>query len=149
MPTNQTAKTDAADLASLFPSPETIIIRGEPIEVHPLTIRQLGKVAAALKRVADDPDLVEFDIAAIAASHTEDAIEAVAAAIGKPVDWVAALNSADFLALGLIVWNVNADFFGRHVAPLVEKIRGATATLGDGRTLSPSFTAPASATPAA
>jgi hypothetical protein len=140
-------QSGAAELAALFPSERETRVGGEAITVQPLTIRQLGKVAAVLKRIADSAS--EFDIPSLVASHTEDVIEAVAAATDRPVEQIAGLRSDAFLALALDVFEVNADFFARHVVPLMERVKGATSALGSGPTSSPNSTRPASPTPAA
>lgn len=137
-----------AELATLFPPSVDIKIGDETLTLKPLGIRQLGAVAKPIKRIADsmpDGDIGMSEIVTVFTEHTEDMIQAIVHATGKPDKWVAELTFDDFAKLGLAVFQVNAGFFTRRLPTLAADCKAIVAGfLGDGPT--PSTTSPAAGT---
>ncbi|MDD5330208.1 MAG: hypothetical protein PHX38_09400 [Sulfuricella sp.] len=126
------------ELETLIPQPVEIEVGGETISVNPLTIGQLTRVMKALKpALADIKD--EINITMLAVDHGEILLSAVSAATGKPIEWLDALPTDEFIRLAGKLLEVNADFFTRSVLPEItaaaEKISSAS---GVGLTLSTS-----------
>lgn len=133
-------KPAADELTELFPEAETVTVAGEAISIEPLTIAKLGRVAKALQAIGES--LSATDMPTLCAEHTEQAIEAVAAATGKPIEFIGGLRADEFLRLAMAVFRVNADFFAQRLAPLVaEATTLVTAKLGAGQTPSASSSA--------
>ena len=117
----------------LDPPRRTLYVGGEQITVEPLSIGQVGPVQrvlnpllAELRGAPEDPDagaggtVLEFDLKQFVVAHTDEAVEIVAIAIGRPKAWVARLYIDDFLDLATAVFEINLDFFNRRlVASLV------------------------------
>ncbi|MFH1493732.1 MAG: hypothetical protein ABIG70_02925 [Pseudomonadota bacterium] len=113
------------ELETLIPQPVEIKIGGEKMEILPLTIGQLTRVMKALKPALADVQ-GEINITLLAVDHGETLLAAVAAAIGKEIVLVEALQPDEFIRLAGKLLEVNADFFTRRVLPeiaaAVEKI---------------------------
>lgn len=111
------AKKPADDeLELLFPEGKTITAGGEEIVIAPLSIVRLAKVARIL-RPAQETMGDEIDVTRMLAEHGEAAIAAVAVALDKPASWAENLLPDEFLTVAMVVFEVNADFFMRRVAP--------------------------------
>lgn len=113
---------------AIEPISTAITVRGETLQLSPLTIRQIPKFARAIQ-----PGFAKLAIAADAlldgsplgpqewvdllADHGDSLIDAAAVATGKPIEWLDTLDPADFLALVTGIVQVNADFFAQRLAP--------------------------------
>ena len=96
---------------------------------------------------ADAEGLLQFAdvVFELLGEHGEALIRAVAAAARLDYEHVADQPIDHIIRLGFAVWKVNADFFLKRVLPLLgEKARAVS---GDGRTATPSSSAPATAAP--
>lgn len=126
------------ELETLNPQPVTIEAGGEKLAILPLTIGQLTRVMKALKPALADIQ-GEINLTLLAVDHGDTLLAAVSAATGKPVEWLEALQTDEFIKLAGLLLEVNADFFTRRVLPEItqaaEKIGKAS---GDGLTLSTS-----------
>ena len=130
---------DDGGLSDIFPEPETVRIDGELIEITPLRVKQIGAFSRAIRPLAGDIGRLlekseQLDsrattdfILRMVGSHTDEVIEAVAIATGKPADWVGDLMPDDLCFLVLKIIEVNADFFASRLAPGLEMVLNKTA----------------------
>lgn len=122
----------------IAPQRERVVrFRGEDLTVRPVTIRQLAGfapharplVAAVNERFAglelsEEAILgaVNLDLVlSLVENYSEHVIGAVAAATGKPADWIADGNPDEFLELTVAVIAVNTDFFVRRLLPVIAR----------------------------
>lgn len=117
--------TDTAlsdDYDAISPQGRGATVRGQPMEVTPLTVGQIPAVMRALRGV----DLARFDagdleaLSDLLADHGDALITALAVAARQHEAVVAGLELDEFLALLAVVIEVNADFFARRVAPAMK-----------------------------
>jgi Family of unknown function (DUF6631) len=129
---------DDGGLSDIFPEPGTVRIDGEPIEITPLMVKQIGAFSRAIRPLAgdisrlfskpeqaDNQETTDF-ILRMVASHADEVIEAVAIATGKPAAWVGDLMPDDLCFLVLKIIEVNADFFASRLAPGLEMVMKET-----------------------
>lgn len=118
------------DVSVLEAASREVAYRGETLRVTPLKVGQIPRflrivrpMFGALGGAALSPGSaaggVELDIMQLVADHGEALIEAVAVATGKPADWVGQGEADEFAHLVKAVLEVNADFFAKKVAPLL------------------------------
>jgi hypothetical protein len=109
-----------SDLEIFCPTPREITIRGEVLGVLPLTMKQIPSFSKAIEPAM----LVLFggDWKLAAQDHGDAMQKAISIALGKPLDWVGNLYANEFLALCELVLEVNLDFFGRQVQPVVARL---------------------------
>lgn len=112
--------------AALPPVPTAFVIGGETLDLAPIRLGELPAFARAVQPAAAflsaSPDWL-----ALISTHGEAVIEAVAIACRRPREWVAALPLDEAVRLAGAVFEVNADFFMRRLAPAIGQ---ATAKLG-------------------
>lgn len=133
---NDSSVSLTTSLETLIPQPDEINVGGESMEILPLTIGQLTRVMKALKPALADVQ-GEINLTLLAADHGDTLLATVAAATGKDLAWLDALQSDEFIRLAGKLLEVNADFFTRRVLPEItaaaEKIGKVS---GGGLTLS-------------
>lgn len=106
------------ELQTLFPEPRTLAIGGETVDVSPLKIGEIPRVAKALRGVAIPLNAGSMDLLAVLAGDSADAVlDAVAIAVRKPRAWLDALPADAALNLAFTVMEINADFFAGRVLP--------------------------------
>ena len=123
----------------LFPGRE-VAVGGETIVVKPLTFGQLPKATKLLQPVVKALresgalggagsviDMIGSWVDILAAGG-EDMLTLVGFAVGKPREWFDALSMDDGVALVRAVVEVNGDFFGRKVLPLLAAAQEGGAT---------------------
>lgn len=120
------------ELHILFPEPQRLTIGGEPVDVSPLKIGEIPRVAKALRGAAIPLNEGDVDLLAVLAGDSADAVlDAVAIAVRKPRAWLDALPADAALNLAFTVMEVNADFFAARVLPaLTAGMERTTARLG-------------------
>jgi hypothetical protein len=106
------------DLETIFPQGQILDIGGQRIEIRPLVLGELPAMMRAIRPFASELS-AEPDWLALLAEHGEALLRALAIASHRSDDWVAALELDDAITLGAAVFEVNADFFVRRVAPKV------------------------------
>lgn len=119
-----------SDLDVLFPGRE-VVVGGETITVKPLAFGQLPKAAKLLQPVVKALrasgaiggegsviDLFGSWVDMLAAGG-EELLALVGFAIGKPREWFDGLSMDDGVALVRAAVEVNGDFFGRKVLPML------------------------------
>lgn len=108
------------ELKKLVNSPAALILRGETLEIMPITVRQVPAFAKAIKSVLDAIGGREWNaetLLNLMGDQGDAFIQAVGIAINKPLEWFDGLALDDFLILAVRVVEVNADFFAQRVAP--------------------------------
>jgi len=110
----------ADTFAALPPVPERVTIGGETLDIAPLRVGDLPAFARAVRpfahKASADPDWF-----GIIGEDGEAAIAAVAIACRRPVEWVSGLSLDDAVRLAQAVFEVNADFFVKRLAPEIER----------------------------
>jgi len=150
-----TAEKDALEV--LAPAFVEVPLTGRPsITVRPITVGQLPRFVRALKPIVGavtasagnllpPPDgsgsvdaaglAAEVNLLELYVEHGEALNQAIAIACGQPLEQIEALSLDDALKLALVVWEVNRDFFGQKVMPLLAPtLKQALATSGAGPT---------------
>jgi len=104
------------DLEVFVPVPRKLTVKGVKFSITPLPVRKIPAFAKAVRPVA--PWIMQGDLTS-ALFHNQTAMfEAIAVATDVDVGWIGDLHGADFMKLAGAVFEVNADFFVRHVLPL-------------------------------
>lgn len=124
------------ELDVLVAQAQSLEIAGQHLTISPLVV---GELPAMLKAVRPFGEQLtgEPDWLALLCDHGDALLAALALASRQPRDWVNALALDDAITLAAGVFEVNADFFVRRVAPkvgdLAQSLKGRLA----GSTLSP------------
>lgn len=105
---------DMAGLAEFVPLERRVTLRSGPIEIRPLTLRQLSAFSRAVAPIL--PHLVHGQIVAAIVENPDALLEAVAAATGIPAAGLPE-DPAEFVELAAAVVEVNVDFFIRRLLP--------------------------------
>lgn len=109
---------DATDLEVLAPEPVLVQADGETIEVLPLTIGQVPRLARVFKGVQLDFS----DIRGLLEEHGERLIQGVAICVDRPVEWAEKLSADEFIELASAVLVVNTPFFAQRVLPALNRL---------------------------
>jgi hypothetical protein len=136
--------TKTNDLDILDPAPVEVLYRGERLEIRPLTVGQIPKVVRLARPIIDELLAADLDgtggdggdivdlVLRMVSDHGEAAMQAAAVLTGRPVDWIEGGNAAEFALLARAVYEVNRDFFGQALAPLLSGWTGAAYRSGSG-----------------
>jgi hypothetical protein len=108
--------TDSA-FDALPPVPETVLIAGEILDLVPLKVGELPGFVRAIRPFAQALTQ-EVDWLALFGSRGEDLVQALSIACRRPKVWVEGLELDEAIRLAEAVFEVNADFFIRKVAPM-------------------------------
>jgi len=132
-----TGRTD--DLEVIAPPVRSVAVRGEALEVSPLTLQQLpafigasrpliGRVIIALS-LAEAGATIEMGALLLDILERDAKAFAQAAAVvtGKPEAWLADAPLSDIAELVEAIVAVNADFFARRLPSLVSTGQAAIA----------------------
>lgn len=129
--------------AALPPLPTTLEIGSEQLDITPLKVGELPAFARAIRPIAQklthDPDWL-----ALLADDGEAVLAALSLACRRPREWIDTLAVDDAVRLATAVFEANADFFIRRVAPEVTRVSGRIEALT--RTPMPSSGSSATAT---
>lgn len=107
------------ELATLLREPRIVRAGGEEIAVTTVLMRNVPRLLAALRRFGDVTVSAETNIIELLATHAPALVEAVAAAIDRPAEWVGALPAHEVVPLAEAALEVNADFFFTTALPLL------------------------------
>jgi hypothetical protein len=110
-----------------------LTVAGTTVEITPLRVGELPQFLAAVQPIAEvfseDPDWLS-----LLAVHGRALLKAIALAARSDLVWVESLQLDDAVRLAEAVFEVNADFFVRRVAPALQqaarKVRSVTTSLG-------------------
>jgi hypothetical protein len=113
--------TEETILAALPPVPETVVIGGETLEISPLKVGDLPGFLRAVRPFIQHLN-GEVDWLMLFGTRGEDLVCALAIACRRPKEWVAALALDEAIRLAESVFEVNADFFIRRLAPEITRV---------------------------
>ena len=129
------------DLDVLDPGIRSVALTGRAsVQLRPITAGQLPRFLRAVRPVllaisAKGEALAEanaeLQLLDLYVDHGENINAAVSAATGLPLEEIEALPLDDMLRLAVAVWEINQDFFGQRVIPLLgplTKLNGAGPT---------------------
>jgi hypothetical protein len=110
-----------------------LTVAGTTVEITPLRVGELPQFLAAVQPIAEvfseDPDWLS-----LLAVHGRALLKAIALAARSDLVWLESLQLDDAVRLAEAVFEVNADFFVRRVAPALQqaarKVRSVTTSLG-------------------
>lgn len=132
------------DVEVLDPGTRLVALTGRPgVRLGPITAGQLPRFLRAVRpilvAISAKGELTEVSAEVqmldLYVDHGENINAAIAVATGLPLTEIEALPLDDALRLAVAVWEVNQDFFGQRVIPLLGPLMNLR---GDGRTPQPS-----------
>lgn len=137
----------ASDLDVLVPQPQVVDLAGQRLAISPLVLGELPAMLKAVQpfaqRLAGEPDWL-----ALLSDHGDALLTGLAIASRQPREWVDALALDDAITLAATVFEVNADFFVRQVAPSIARSGERLAPILSAGTMpSPGSSPAATATP--
>ena len=143
------------DFETFPPVPQVVTVAGAAVELTPIRLGELPRILAALRPIAADlsADLsAQPDWLVLLARHGEAMLELLALATRRDRAWIEALALDEAVTLAAAVFEVNADFFVRRVAPSIASAGERLAPiLQDGKEAgtmpSPGSSPPVTATP--
>jgi hypothetical protein len=143
------------DFETFPPVPQVVTVAGVAVELTPIRLGELPRILAAVRPIAADlsADLsAQPDWLALLARHGEAVLELLTLATRRDRAWIEALALDEAVTLAAAVFEVNADFFVRRVAPSIASAGERLAPiLQDGKEVgtmpSPDSSPPATATP--
>lgn len=108
----------SSDLDVLVPQAQVLELAGQRLTISPLVVGELPAMLKAVRPFAEQLT-GEPDWLALLCDHGDALLAALALASRQPRDWVDGLALDDAITLAARVFEVNADFFVRRVAPKV------------------------------
>lgn len=108
----------SSDLDVLVPQDQELELAGQRLTISPLVVGELPAMLKAVRPFAEQLT-GEPDWLALLCDHGNALLAALALASRQPREWVDALALDDAITLAASVFEVNADFFVRRVAPKV------------------------------
>lgn len=135
------------DFETFPPSPKVVTVAGTAVELTPIRLGELPRLLAAVRPIAADFS-AEPDWLDLLARHGEAVLELLTLATRRDRAWIEGLALDEAVTLACAVFEVNADFFVRRVAPSIAQASERLAPiLSAGTTPSPGSSPPATATP--
>ncbi|MGV1045260.1 DUF6631 family protein [Limnohabitans sp.] len=117
-PTLDPISDPISDLNVLVPQARALELAGQRLTISPLVVGELPAMLKVVRPFAEqlsgDPDWLT-----LLCDHGEALLGALSIASRQPRDWVHGLALDDAITLAATVFEVNADFFVRRVAPKV------------------------------
>ncbi|WP_242002939.1 DUF6631 family protein [Vulcaniibacterium tengchongense] len=115
------AMTDSnTDFQTFPPVPQVVTVAGTALELTPIRLGELPRILAAVRPIAADLS-AEPDWLALLARHGEAVLELLALATRRDRAWIEGLALDEAVTLAAAVFEVNADFFVRQVAPSIAR----------------------------
>ena len=118
-----------SDLDALVPQAVELVIDGEPLAIRPLKVGQLPAFLRAITPVMQYLGGDGIDWLALFGERGDDLLTAVSIAVGKPREWVDALDADQAILLAAKVIEVNADFLTRTVMPRLDGLIAQTSAV--------------------
>jgi hypothetical protein len=132
-------------LETFVPEPVVVEVAGETVEIAPLKVGELPAFIRAIRPFAQHLT-EEVDWLSLFGERGEDLVFALAVAIRRPREWVAARELDEAIRLAEAVFEVNADFFIQRLAPILARVANKVETIGARYSSASSSTATASRT---
>lgn len=134
------------DFQTFPPVPQVVTVAGTALELTPIRLGELPRILAAVRPIAADLS-AEPDWLALLARHGEAVLELLALATRRDRAWIEGLALDEAVTLAAAVFEVNADFFVRQVAPSIAQVGERLAPILSAGTMpspgsSPAVTAP-------
>lgn len=107
-----------SDLDVLVPQARVLELAGQRLTISPLVVGELPAMLKAARPFAEQLT-GEPNWLSLLCDHGDALLTALALTSRQPRDWVDALALDDAITLAAAVFEVNADFFMRRVAPKV------------------------------
>ncbi len=139
-------------LEVVAPAGVQVDYQDERLEIRPFTIGEAAQVIRVAQPVV--AALMERDVDSLAAgddvlmlldlvgSHSDAMFAVAALATRRELEWIKGAGVDQFIGLALAVFQVNRDFFGQRIAPLLAGLR-AKPESGNGPTRSSSLSSTA------
>ncbi|TCS71981.1 hypothetical protein EDC61_107119 [Sulfuritortus calidifontis] len=138
---------EKADFQTFPPVPRVVTVAGTALELTPIRLGELPRLLAAVRPLAADLS-AEPDWFDLLARHGEAVLELLAITTRRERAWVNDLSLEEAVTLAAAVFEVNADFFVRRVAPAIQGAAQRLAPILSAGTMpSPGSSPPATATP--
>ncbi|MEW5837168.1 MAG: DUF6631 family protein [Pseudomonadota bacterium] len=135
------------DFQTFPPVPLVVTVAGTALELTPIRLGELPRILAAVRPIAADLS-TEPDWLDLLGRHGEAVLELLALATRRDRAWIEGLALDEAVTLAAAVFEVNADFFVRRVAPSIEQGGERLAPILSAGTMpSPGSSPPATATP--
>jgi hypothetical protein len=115
-------------LETFVPEPIVVEIAGETLSIAPLKVGELPTFIRAIRPFAQHLTQ-DVDWLALFGERGEDLVSALAVAIRKPREWVAARELDEAIRLSEAVFEVNADFFIQRLAPVLARVASRVETV--------------------
>ena len=131
-----------------FPtSPVVVTLSGTALELTPIRLGELPRLLAVVRPLAEeitsDPDWM-----ALLGRHGDAVLDLLAITTRRERAWINDLSLKDAVQLAAAVFEVNADFFVRQVAPSIAQVGERLAPLLSAGTMpSPGSSPPATVMP--
>lgn len=114
------------------PAPVMLDVGGESLEITPIRVGEVPALIKAVRPFAGQLS-AEPDWLVLLAEHGESLLCALAVAARRERAWVERLSLDDAVRLAAALFEVNADFFVRRIAPkvgdLAQRLNGRLAGL--------------------
>ena len=107
------------DFQTFPPVPKVVTVAGTAVELTPIRLGELPRLLAAVRPLAADLS-AEPDWFDLLARHGEAVLELLAITTRRERAWINDLSLDDAVQLAAAVFEVNADFFVRQVAPAIQ-----------------------------
>lgn len=107
------------DFQTFPPVPRVVTVAGTALELTPIRLGELPRLLAAVRPIAADLS-VEPDWLDLLARHGEAVLELLAITTRRERAWIEGLALDEAVTLATAVFEVNADFFVRRVAPAIQ-----------------------------
>jgi hypothetical protein len=139
------------DFETFPPVPKVVTVAGTAVELTPIRLGELPRLLAAVRPIAADlsADLsAEPDWLDLLGRQGEAVLDLLTLATRRDRAWIEGLALDEAVTLATAVFEVNADFFVRRVAPSIEQAGERLAPILSAGTMpSPGSSPPATATP--
>jgi len=134
------------DFQTFPPVPQVVTVAGAAVELTPIRLGELPRILAVVRPIAADLS-AEPDWLALLAAHGDAVLELLALATRCERAWIEGLALDEAVTLASAVFEVNADFFVRRVAPSIAQVGERLAPILSAGTMpspgsSPAVTAP-------
>jgi len=133
----QSGPDAAEDLRAIEDPGETVTVGGVALAVRPIVVGQIPALMRALgpglrAALSDEDGALAIDWLVLLERYSDNALDALAVAVGRERAWIDGLALDDVLRLTERVIAVNRDFFARRVRPALEELLGEVGRAGTG-----------------
>lgn len=135
------------DFKTFPPAPVVVTLSGVALELTPIRLGELPRLLAVVRPLAEEIT-IDPDWMALLGRHGDAVLDLLAITTRRERAWINDLSLEDAVLLAAAVFEVNADFFVRRLAPSIAQVGERLAPiLSAGTTPSPGSSPPATATP--